>query len=351
MGRKKCFIFVVVTNAILICLQAVFWISKDVIQNVTPIRNYELRRHKMANISISRCNNSSGNLIGYEQDNRDKTLIVYSEMPKCGSRTFIIILSHVCKYSKHYSTEYTWPTPSHNVLKSVESKRKFVSTKILPRRPYIFMGHLSFLDFVELGYKQPLYIDIVRDPVERWISLFYSKRASRFHIDRLKLTHKEINQTIEGCLQIWISLTGCSGRSVKATADCLKSKPYKGCREEQVISMYPIWFSGRYINSSQVSVKKAKTNIEKYYTLIGLTEYFDETLKAMETILPGFTNELSNTYKMVDNAQVGRNKVKPSNESFALLRELLSDDYKLYGFIRQRFHMHLNCLALNMTKH
>ncbi|CAH1798040.1 unnamed protein product [Owenia fusiformis] len=332
-----------------LCMHA-FW-TNDIVKIEEPLQNYEVR-HKMKDTSsVSRCNKSSKNLIGYENDNRDKALIIYSEMPKCGSGTFVRILSDVCKYSKHYRTKYTWPTPSPVELQSVESKQKYVSSKILPLRPYIFMGHLSFLDFIELGNKQPLYIDIVRDPVERWISLYYYKRVSPFHIKRLNLTRKERNRTMDNCMKIWISLTGCLGRSIKATADCLKTKPYMGCKDEKIVSSYPTWFSGQYINSSLMSLQRAKTNIEKYYTFIGITEHFEETLKAMETILPSFTNEFTRMFKTTRNQNVGHNKVRPSDDNIDVIKELLSDDYELYGFIRQRFYKHINCLAINITKH
>ncbi|CAH1797902.1 unnamed protein product [Owenia fusiformis] len=345
----KRLVFIAVTVLVLLNLYT-FW-TDDVVKIEEPLHHYE-GRHEITNLlPVSQCNKSSRNLIGYESDNRDKALIIYSEMPKCGSGTFVRILSDVCKYSKHYRTKYTWPTPSPFELQSVESKQKYISSKILPLRPYIFMGHLSFMDFTELGYKQPLYIDIVRDPVERWISLYYYKRVAPFHIKRLKLTQKEKSQTIEYCIKNWISLTGCLGRSVKATAECLKTEPYKGCKDEKIVSRYPIWFSGQYINPSLVSLQRAKTNIEKYYTFIGITEHFDETLKAIETILPSFTNELTRIYKTVENGNVGHNKVRPSDESIAVMKELLSDDYELYGFIRQRFYKHLNCLAINITKH
>ncbi|CAH1792877.1 unnamed protein product, partial [Owenia fusiformis] len=245
--------------------------------------------------------------------------------------------------------------PGPDELQSVESKKEYVRTEILPRRPYIYMGHISFLDFTELGLKQPLYIDIVRDPVERWVSRFYfnRQRADSFIRNPYNFTRDEMKQSLDDCLQIWINRTGCTGRSVKATAECLQTRPYEGCKAGYIISMYPEWFSGQYINSSLVSVKRAKTNIERYYTFIGITEHFEETVKAMETILPSFTDELSEAYETLKSKHrnVGTLKSSPRNGTKDIMRELLMDDYELYGFIRQRFYIHLNCLGINMTKH
>ncbi|CAH1793543.1 unnamed protein product [Owenia fusiformis] len=210
------------------------------------------------------------------------------------------------------------------------------------------MGHLGFFDFKELGYKQPLFIDLVRDPVERWISLYYYTRQDQYHRKRLELTSKEIKQSLEICLRLWIRQAGCMGRGAKDTATCLKTRPFSGCKGGHIVPTYPEWFSGKYmhINSSMVSIERAKANIEEYYTFIGITEHFNETLVAMETILPRFKNELTEAYNPTKNANVGDNKVRPDNTSIAVIRELLADDYDLYKFILQRFYHHLTCLGV-----
>ncbi|CAH1797814.1 unnamed protein product, partial [Owenia fusiformis] len=334
----------VITSIVLLCTHTLNLLDGEFMKIVEPLQNYGRRPEVAYGLAVPQCKKSSKNLIGYQQDDRDENLIIYSKMPKCGSTTLYTIFKNMRHSSKHFITKKV-VTPKPEALQTIESKRKYISTKILPRRPYIFIGHLSFLDFIELGYKQPLYIDVVRDPIDRWLSLYHYKRESSW---RLKLTPNEIKQPLEECLKIWINQTGCSGMSLRATAECLKTQPYKGCRDEQIVSTYPLWFSGQYINSSLVSVQRAKTNIEKYYTFIGITERFDETVKAMETILPSFTNELSKAYASLKRkrANIGRNKVRPCNESIAVMKELLTDDYHLYGFIRQRFNVHLNCFGI-----
>ncbi|CAH1800420.1 unnamed protein product [Owenia fusiformis] len=293
------------------------------------------------------------NLRGYSEKDRNEDLIIYTEVPKCASTTFMQILSNACKNSKTYSTHYTMPQVIQDLLKvpSFSSKQKFVKIQVLPftKQPYIFMGHLTFFDFNELGYKQPLFIDLVRDPVERWISLYYYTRADSYFRNWLKLTPDEIKQTLGDCLHLWIRQAGCMGRDAKDTATCLKARPFSGCKGGHIVSTYPEWFSGKYahINSSMVSIERAKANIEKYYTFIGITEHFKETLVAMETILPRFKNELSEAYKSTERANVGHNKVRPNNSSIAVMRELLADDYDLYKFILQRFYIHLKCLGVH----
>ncbi|CAH1802374.1 unnamed protein product [Owenia fusiformis] len=345
--RYKVLAIAILTTAIV--LQFSVW---RLLRQVTPSGMGVHKRKTEVNLTCDR----GFNLKGYSKENRNEDLIIYTEVPKCASTTFMQILSNACDSSKKYSTHYTKPLVIQNLLKVTDLSRrqKFVKTQVLPftKKPYIFRGHLGFFDFNELGYKQPLFIDLVRDPVERWISLYYYQTSNSALRKRLKLSPDEIKQTLGYCLQFWIRQTNCEGRDVKETAACLNTRPFSGCKGAHIKPIYPEWFSGKYmdINTSMVSIERAKTNIEKYYTFIGITEHFKETLVAMETILPRFKNELSVAYKQKKEKRenVGRNKVRPNNASIAVMKEVLADDYDLYKFILQRFYIHMTCLGVHV---
>merc|ERR1711997_1116159 len=44
--------------------------------------------------------------------------------------------------------------------------------------PTLYMKHTGFVDFGQLNSPMPIYINIVRDPIERVNSLFYYRRSS-----------------------------------------------------------------------------------------------------------------------------------------------------------------------------
>ncbi|CAH1779003.1 unnamed protein product [Owenia fusiformis] len=299
-------------------------------------------------------------LNGFEEKNRNRNLVLYSRSPKCGSTTLNAVMKAACEYGGKYTfnnlQSNAEPLPKKSELKTVAKKRKFALTHLLQESPTIVIGHLSFFDFIELGYKQPLFIDIVRDPVERWISHYYYFRSSERHIKNLKFTDKDINQPFEECFQIWKNTTGCSGMNITQTAACLvrKGRNKKGCLEFQVDhSFYSYWFSGKYsTNRSLISSANAKSNIEKYYAFVGLTEHLNETVRAMERVLPRFTDEMSRAYNDLRGEHVKNrslNKKRPSNETIAVMKEYTANDYDLYRFISQRFYRHLNRLGIKLT--
>ncbi|CAH1792676.1 unnamed protein product [Owenia fusiformis] len=289
----------------------------------------------------------------FEVKNRNENLIFYSRSPKCGSTTMIAVMRAACKYSGKYNVTYIEPVPRKKDLKTLSKKKKYVSTHFIQESPKIVIGHFAFFDFIELGYKQPLFIDIVRDPVERWISKYYYFLSSPPYIKLWKLTERDRTQTFEECFQIWKKKTGCVGKNTKQTAACLKKQPYNGCKGfKEYHSFYASWFSGKYIQPSQISYEKAKANIERFYAFVGLTEHFNETVRAMEKVLPRFTDELSRAYNnrtMEHVRNKSPNKKRPSNETIAVMKEYQANDYDFYRFISQRFYSHLKRLGIQIT--
>ena len=52
--------------------------------------------------------------------------------------------------------------------------------------PSVFAKHVAMVNFSKHGLPTPIYVNIVRDPVERVISWFYYSRAAWYIVDRIK---------------------------------------------------------------------------------------------------------------------------------------------------------------------
>ena len=49
-------------------------------------------------------------------------------------------------------------------------------------KPYSYVKHINFIDFTEFNLTQPIYVNFVRDPVDRIISWYYYTRYGSHQI-------------------------------------------------------------------------------------------------------------------------------------------------------------------------
>ncbi len=66
----------------------------------------------------------------------------------------------------------------NNFMPSAKDRREYfdIFTDHASERPFTYTKHLNFLDFSEFNATAPVYINFVRDPVERVVSWYYYMR-------------------------------------------------------------------------------------------------------------------------------------------------------------------------------
>ena len=91
----------------------------------------------------------------------------------------------------------------------------------------------------------------------------------------------------------------------------------------------------------------AKNNVEKYYSVVGITEEMNNTLKVMENVLPQFFSGILQMYQN-DKTKVNENHLKPaiSGEVKLLLRTNFTFEIQFYEFCKERLKRQLTSLKL-----
>ena len=100
---------------------------------------------------------------------------------------------------------------------------------------------------------------------------------------------------------------------------------------------------------SEIALKIAKNNVEKYFAVVGIIERYEETLKLFEYYVPAFFKNARNVWKTnpkEDENSKNKWKWKTPNYIKDKIAENFTMELEFYEFCKQRFHQQLVALRL-----
>ena len=159
------------------------------------------------------------------------------------------------------------------------------------------------------------YINLLRNPVDRYISYYYYARSPYRFPERLNKLKElgHFNESIEECLE----------------------KQHEGCTWNQMTR----FFCGPQAicrNGSSKALEQAKHNLEHYYASVGVLENLQEFIQVLHKRLPWFVVDSSGVLEK-EFVTRGVNK-QPISES--VMKKIISVnrvDIELYNFAKQLF--------------
>jgi dermatan/chondrotin sulfate uronyl 2-O-sulfotransferase UST len=204
--------------------------------------------------------------------------------------------------------------------------------------PVLYERHMYFIDANYFQKPQPVYINIVREPLQQTISAYYYSREACIIEKRCYFDTQFLNETLDECLQL---------RSAEQCIDAAQGTS----------PMLP-FFCGNEIEcelNKTYALQKAKENIVKHYTVVGIVEELYNFFFVLENLLPRyFANVcllyLSNGMSRMENMRTLKISRDLSAKGEAALRLALSKEYELYHFIKEHFHTQLYTVLQTLIK-
>ncbi|XP_072178721.1 heparin sulfate O-sulfotransferase-like [Diadema setosum] len=255
---------------------------------------------------------------------QDDITVVYNRVPKCGSRTLLQVVEWLAKKNGIHG-------PVSLALTTNESRLPLFTRTVegVKSKTKAFIeGHVHYHGFDK---KQVYFINIIRDPLDLLVSSFYFTR----HGDGL-LTDKAMAAMIKRVKPEVINET---------FDECVRQNRLS-CTGPRALSRIMGFFCGHHPDCwkpTKWTLDEAKRNLDQY-TLVGLVEEYNLTMRALEFLFPFMFSGMVKTYTKLNNQTDFRSKVQtshhvpPSPWTVTTMRKRLQLEYEFYHYARARFY-------------
>ncbi|KJH42886.1 heparan sulfate 2-O-sulfotransferase [Dictyocaulus viviparus] len=256
---------------------------------------------------------------------RTNSIILYNRIPKTGSTTFTNAVAYDLYKVNSFNVVHINMTKNRQVM-SLKDQREFVNniTNWSVRKPAFYHGHVAFIDFQRFGLQNPIYINIVREPLERLLSHYYFLRfGDNFRVG-LKRSRAGNNETFDECM-------------IRGGRDC---------DMRQMWLQIPYFCGQHYfctVVGSRDALDHAKRNLINKYLIVGISEQIRDFIALLECLIPHFFNGALKHFDSLSESRAHlrntKRKFPPSNHTLSLIRK--SEAYQLekefYEFAKEEF--------------
>ncbi|XP_055683762.1 heparin sulfate O-sulfotransferase [Lutzomyia longipalpis] len=257
--------------------------------------------------------------------NFDENLIViYNRVPKTGSTSFVNLAYDLCK-KNHFHVLHINITGNMHVL-SLPNQIDFVRniTAWKQMKPALYHGHMAFLDFSKFGMPiKPLYINLIRKPLDRLVSYYYFLRYGDNYRPNLVRRKAGDKITFDECVE-------------QQMADC----------DPKLMWLQIPFFCGHasecWEPGNTWALAQAKRNLVQEYFLVGLTEQMEEFISLLESALPRIFRGSLDHYVTSNRSHLRQttSKIAPNQGTVDKIQgsDVWKMENELYEFAAQQFH-------------
>ena len=252
---------------------------------------------------------------------RSARRIIYNRVPKCGSKFWLAVMTAAQRAFKRfhqyrsgiYKTFRPNATEMSQLLAEID---RFNRSK-----GWLFDRHLHFVDFTSYNRSNPLYINVVRKPVDRFLSKYYYRRRHPLNVTHL--AKAKYNMTFEQCVHT--NHTECSAENAYKIGSILYF-----CGQAEICK-----------TPSNEALNLAKRNVNKYYGVVALTEDTLNGIALLEQTTPKLFRGLTSVAASMINTKVNtapKSYDKPP-KAMEIMEQRLELENDFYAFIKQRYEL------------
>ncbi|XP_070582155.1 heparan sulfate 2-O-sulfotransferase 1-like [Ptychodera flava] len=311
----------------ILVLTALFYLESQIQRLEVSLTKIEraIAQTQIENLNSAWKDHTSRHLVTDNDDEskKDDIVVIYNRVPKTASTSFVGVAYDLCSVNGFNVLHLNTTRNSH--VMSLPDQTRFVQnvTNWNAKKPAFYHGHLAFLDFSRFGVTtKPLYINIIRKPLDRLVSYYYFVRYGDDFRPHLKRRRSGDSQNFDDCV-------------AKDEQECLPEKLWLQvpffCGHSQ-----ECWRPG-----SKWALEQAKHNLVEHFFLVGVTEQLEEFVAVLEASLPSMFHGSIERFQTGGKSHLRKtsNKLQPSEATIAKFQrsEIWQMENEFYEFTLEQF--------------
>ncbi|XP_063698115.1 heparan sulfate 2-O-sulfotransferase pipe [Culicoides brevitarsis] len=275
-------------------------------------------------------------------------VLFFNRVPKVGSQTFMELLRRLSiRNDFNFHRDAVQRVETIRLAPDQQQELAELITD-LPE-PSVYVKHVCYTNFTRFNLPTPIYVNMVRDPVERVISWYYYVRAPWYYVERKQAfpdlplpDPRWLRKNFEACV-------------LRGDQECTyrEGETHEGIGDHRRQSLF---FCGHDYEctpfNTDGALQRAKRAVETQYAVVGVLEDLNTTLTVFEKYVPRFFQGATEVYydEIANGNRINGNAFKPpvSEEVKNIVRRNFTREIEFYEFCRQRLHKQL--LAVNLGK-
>ncbi|KAH8370410.1 hypothetical protein KR093_003330 [Drosophila rubida] len=280
--------------------------------------------------------------------NADVDFVFFNRVPKVGSQSLMELMRRLGKINGFVHARNPGSV-KETVMMPKEGQKELIADLLTRPKPHVYSQHIAYINFTRFHLPRPIYINLVRDPIERIISWHYYVRARWYYKDmQAKLGMNSIAMPSDEFLDLDLDTCVRNG-DPHCTFEQMQLKNPVGDHRRQTL-----FFCGMNKKlcmpfNSEMAMQKAKHTVESEYAVVGTWEDTNITLTVLEHYIPRFFRNAKVAYYLGEErlSKVNRNNVTRivSEETRQLLRKNLTNEIEFYEFCKQRLYLQYAALG------
>ncbi|CAL8071367.1 unnamed protein product [Orchesella dallaii] len=257
--------------------------------------------------------------------------LIYNSVPQCLEETSVELMETLSVQNRfsHQEHEYQTPWPRFLLEQEQESLVSWFQYQHLPRSYNRHFYYINFTKFQKYAKQKPIYVNIVRDPIDRLVLNYYSRRNMSSPLTKEEIERR--NSVAPGSGTEWYHRT-FEECVLQADPECRYT-----AGEKSFTLMIP-FFCGQHNSCVAINdrwaLQMAKLNIEREYSVVGVLEKMDQTLSVLAKFVPRFFHGAAQVYSKLVKKVEPQHKV--SSDVRQVMESELYNEMELYRFILSR---------------